>query len=741
MAMRDDGIGFTVDPEDSAELVAWTAQRAAILRDLGAAQQRVAALDAYLASPDAVAARAEVSAAGDALSQARAAATTAQERFDSADAEAHRFEANEVAAAVAAVDAATLVVSQALAELLREASNSAALTATVDGLALRERYRAAIAVDPPHWDHTTIPFPTGPADIIDPELALPAVGDADQIRLLSILDRLDERVDAVADLVTAESVHQLVQGNPARSGGSLAVAAQGRVPDEFDVIRTPRPGYDVTHRLLALVDPGRPAPWTVPWPGPSARLDPVTATWVARLLPDPAHVAVLVRLVMPEVPGPPPEPGPIESGPPGGESGPPGQDDDGEPDPRVPVDMALSEVDLDPFGWIRVAANPAELELRLADAGQRRWRAVHGEPPPEGRIVVEPVSPVPGGVQLADLLAAARAAGAATTAARALDPQDLVHPAAADATPPSAAAVEVVAERVRAVEAWLDQLVESLESPPAEVPALLELLLQAASAGVAEAVPASTDPELLLAAAGAAVARLRPRRAASPFTADPANPTGSLVRARSRAEELAGFRLPMPAAFVSPLDATATADLAAGANRLSGSGRSSVRAWLLDHARVRPATRTFLATLDLAETLGAAERLEPRVTQLPTRTVDTWAGATPAPRAGAVSLVVQASFGNQVPATVAGLVLDTWSQPVPAEGHDTGVAFHYDQPDAAPPQTLLVAVHPDPSPDRPAHTWDLDTLLDVVTSTFALARDRATAAELCTVAGVEVPDA
>jgi hypothetical protein len=708
MALRDDGNGYTVDPEDSADLIAWTAERAAVQRNLIDAQQRVAALDALLSSPAAVAARAEISAASDALGRGRADATTAQERFDSADVEARRFEANDVAVAVDAVDAATLAVSQALAELLRDFSDSTSLTATVDGLALRERYRTATAIEPPRWDHTTIPFPTGPADIIDPELALPLVSPAtgsDYRGLLSILDQLDERVDAVADLVTAESVHQLVQGNTARSGGSLAVAAQGRVPDEFDVIRTPRPGYDVTHRLVALVDPDRAAPWTAAWAGPSARLDPVTAIWAAGLLPDPAEAGVLVRLVMP----------------------------DGD-DSTAPITMPLSDVDLDPFGWIRVAANDAELDLRLTEAAQRSWRTANGEPPPEGRLVVERDG-------TADLLAAARAVGAVLTAARALDPQDLVHPAAADAPPPAAASVEDVAERVRGVETWLDELVSNLAAPPADVPSLLDLLLQAASAGVAEAAPPSLDPELLPAVAAAAAARLRTRQTASPFAADPADPAGSLLRARRRAEEITGVRLPLPAAFPPPLDATATADLAAGADRLGGTERPAVREWLLDHARVRSATRGFLAAFDLAEALGAADRLEPRVTQLPTLVEDTWAGATPAPRAGAVAVVVQPGYGSQLPASVAGLVVDTWSQPVPADGHDTGVAFHYDQPDAAPPQALLVAVHPDLSPDRPADTWDLDTLLDVVTSTLALARDRATAAELCTTAGVMVPDA
>jgi len=270
----------------------------------------------------------------------------------------------------------------------------------------------------------------------------------------------------------------------------------------------------------------------------------------------------------------------------------------------------------------------------------------------------------------------------------------------------------------------------------------VDLLLQAASAGVAEAVPpADADATLVATLAAAAAARLRPRLAATSFAADPADPADSLTRARARAEELCGVRLPVAATFPNPLDATATADLAAGASRLNGADQASVRAWLLAHARVRPAIGSFVAALDLAEALGAAEYLDPRVAQVPTWAPDAWVGTASRPRAGAVGLVVQSGYGDRVPTMLSGLMFDAFIQAVPADGHDTGVAFHYDQPDAAPPQAVLVAVHPDPSPQRAAGTWDLDTLLDVVTSTLALAQDRATAAELRTTAGVEVPDA
>jgi hypothetical protein len=714
---------FTLDPEDSAALRRWTEERAAKLQELRVAQARAAWLADQLTHDPAASALAELDAAGSALTQAQAAATTAQRRADDAAAAAERFAAVEVADAQTALDRATQDLSKGLAALLAEASTSTMLTATVDGLALRERYRTGTAGVPPGWNHLTIPFPTSDADVVDPELRLPAVdpaADSEYLRLLAVLDRLDERVDAVADLLTAESVHHLVQGNPTRAGASLATVAEGRVPDELEVIRTPRLGQDVTHRVMVVLDPrSRPA-WAAPQPGLAALLDPLAAAWGSRLLPDPAAVVVQVRRVEEAT----------------GEAG-------------EPLELSMDKLGLDPLAWVRMAANTPELHQRIAAAARDRWRTTPGAA--GGRVEISDQPGATGaGLRLSDLLAAADALGRLLTAGRALAAEDLVHPAAPDPAPPRGDVVEAVAERVRQAERSLVELVTALEQAAAattpDPAALTGLLLAAAALGVAEAVPPAgepdgSDPGLLRTLAAAAAGRLRARSAAAAFAADPADPAGTLTRARARAEQLCGMRLPLLVEVAVPLDATARADLEGnGPSRLAGAAPATVRAWLGDHARVRPAVRQLTAAYDLAETLTDHATLDLRVTQLPVADPDTWAGATASPRAGAVDVVVQRGYADRLPAAVAGLVADAWNQPVAAPMHQTALAFHYDQPDATPPQAVLVAVHPDPRPDRPAATWDLDILLDILTSTLALARDRATAAERRRTAGLDLED-
>src|SRR5215475_8870635 len=148
MAIRN---SFTVDPEDNDAVVAWTAQHLSLLNALDAAHRRAATLDAILTSTATAAADQEEAASHTALTQAQAATATAQAQLDAATAEARRFEANDLAEATTAADAATAAVSQALAALLRDSAVSRAVTAAVDGLALRERYRTALASTPPAW--------------------------------------------------------------------------------------------------------------------------------------------------------------------------------------------------------------------------------------------------------------------------------------------------------------------------------------------------------------------------------------------------------------------------------------------------------------------------------------------------------------------------------------------------------------------------------------------------------------
>lgn len=149
-----------------------------------------------------------------------------------------------------------------------------AASTVVDGLAL---YRT--------WEAGEIAFGTD---------GLPAAG-TERDALAGILDDLGDAVDAVTDLLTAESVHQLVNGNPERASGSLDALARGEPVPEPAFPRTQRTGTGITHRLLVLFDAG-----TTPepaWLDDSGRALQVRAgaaphlnDWVGRLLGDPSRM-------------------------------------------------------------------------------------------------------------------------------------------------------------------------------------------------------------------------------------------------------------------------------------------------------------------------------------------------------------------------------------------------------------------------------------------------------------------
>ncbi|MFE7797448.1 LysM peptidoglycan-binding domain-containing protein [Nocardia sp. NPDC057440] len=103
-------------------------------------------------------------------------------------------------------------------------------------------------------------------------------------KITPILDDLVDALDAVGDLLLAESVHQLVGGNPMRAGLAADTLGRGEdVPDRFDVLRTPHRGRAVTHRLVTVLppDPPREPGWGT---DAFAELEPRVEAWVAGLL-------------------------------------------------------------------------------------------------------------------------------------------------------------------------------------------------------------------------------------------------------------------------------------------------------------------------------------------------------------------------------------------------------------------------------------------------------------------------
>lgn len=106
--------------------------------------------------------------------------------------------------------------------------------------------------------------------------------------LVAVIKDASEALDAVADLLVAESVHQLAQGNMARAAAVCDAASSGNSPLPMpDVISSPTRERSLDHRIMLLAGPG------VGWAGgtsPRARAAPELEAWAARRLGSPGKV-------------------------------------------------------------------------------------------------------------------------------------------------------------------------------------------------------------------------------------------------------------------------------------------------------------------------------------------------------------------------------------------------------------------------------------------------------------------
>ena len=80
-------------------------------------------------------------------------------------------------------------------------------------------------------------------------LALPGANNDIAAAITGTVNAIIDVADAIGDLGMAESVHQVVMGNVDRASGVLESYSKGNYPQTPDVIKTPRSGPTMTHRV------------------------------------------------------------------------------------------------------------------------------------------------------------------------------------------------------------------------------------------------------------------------------------------------------------------------------------------------------------------------------------------------------------------------------------------------------------------------------------------------------------
>ena len=480
------------------------------------------------------------------------------------------------------------------------------------------------------------------------------------------LAALDESVDGVADVLTAESLFQAVRGNPHAAAASLDAMAQAVNPPEPAVVRTPTGGTPYVQRIIVALDGTVAAP---PGATPRAAAEPSLDAWLGRVLGDLASVACTV----------------IAS--------------DG-----VARHVTLAQLGLRPIDIVQLAKSGADRD------GELDRRVLDAVGAPAGSRVDYGTAHTPH--TFAEWLELARAAAMLVGGARPLVPLDLASPVDSAGTAITSEAATDAAARAQAAVASLHAAATALASATAA--ALPEALRAAAAFGLAGAYPApgATDEELTSIAAMVKGELARRLTRVPALTAS--EPAALLAAAQTAAKIVFGTDFLLLPRAMPPVAIRAA--LAESPALLRDPDRP--RQVLQQVARVRAGAGRWRALFLYAEALGT---LAPSIdiAQLPLHQ-PTWAadaGASPANGTVSLALHRPPSLGADRP--WAGLVIDEWTELIPAATQSTAISFRHETPIAEAPQAVLLAV-----PPTTAATWDLATLLDTVRETLLLAKIR-----------------
>jgi hypothetical protein len=145
--------------------------------------------------------------------------------------------------------------------------------------------------------------------------------------------------------------------------------------------------------------------------------------------------------------------------------------------------------------------------------------------------------------------------------------------------------------------------------------------------------------------------------------------------------------------------------------------------WLQRLSRVRAGAGNLHAARTYAEVV-AGTSIDLVVAQLPHEPGARWVGLARKGdgsdvKGGRLSLIL-AGTGLNVSQPMAGILVDEWTEVIPAANETTGIAFHFDAPNSRPPQSILLAVAP-----RGQSSWTPDALHATLKEALDLVKVRA----------------
>ena len=565
-------------------------------------------------------------------------------------------------------------------------------------------------------------------------VTLPALSTAQVDAITTEKTNIENSLDAVRDLLTAECAYQLALGNFDRASAVMQSISSAQIPTEIEVTASARgTSLAFTHRAAIHFDP---AFATNPWPAMSmtvrASAEAGLNHWLGSILGAPATIRCRATAV----------------------------DANGNTLKRPDATdltgiVTLEELGIQPLDFVYLIRNrlaetsSSEIESRVRQVFARR------EALADDAIVkitfADSGTPADPSVRaFAEILPLANSLRELVSGARPLGARDFAiqsKEVAAPAGNPDGTDIAELRARVQTVVDAFALLIGPLDGATGDATSLrteaavegLRARLHAlADAGFPFAFPqsargfADAEIELLTTQAKSVSTRLKSMtdsRDALIAKADAATDPGEQASLLTQAARLMlgdDFAL-LPRFSFSNAGEVAQA-FATRAQLLDYATNTLgiplvVEEWLHGAANVRPKMHRFETIRLLNEAMNATT-LDIEPLQIPYRDKDSWLGVDFKPGFSidhdTISLVLHAPQGFNAAGAQTGLLLDQWIESIPNEEEVTGITFNFNNPNSVPPQTVLLAV----TPQVTGH-WTWDHLVDGILDTYARARLRA----------------
>ena len=585
---------------------------------------------------------------------------------------------------------------------------------------------------------------------------------AHQPLVLKAVDGLRDTLDALNDLLVAESAYQVAQGNLDRTTAVLNAMRNAELPPDLEVVKTPRSSrLTFTNKVSLHFDPRMPFTAGGHWPAdlsPRALMEKGLNHWLGGIIGDPLRT--VCRVVAADEHG-------AEAN---------------------PQQIPLNETDLQPIDLVYIMgadinAGATELESRVARAYRRR---VNVAPEATIRINFNPAVNEPGMRTFAQVFPLIRTLRLLIAESRPANAQDFAPKKQQEPLEAPLRYGWDAEELKRRIADVLDKLrLEVLrienQSSGATTPGFATLK------AVFEQYFAAGKSTALLAQVGlndqAKTQLTAFQRAAARFGLSLAFPNNVDVRAeRTPAELLAKsaelwkqLRQKDQLTVAKLAEAQGQPDVNLRVRKLMEAGKAllgdefvvipqfrytnpddldgsfsengeqlldyiaklertepdlAMESWLQSTARVRPNMDRLERIRLIGEALDGNE-INFVAVQTPYRIKDSWLPVefpdiySPTGKPFGISedtlaLAVHGGPARRTDQLQSALIIDEWTETIPTDEEVTGIAFHFDQPNAAPPNVLLLAVEP----EGEAH-WSWDSLLNILNDTLRRAKSRA----------------